>query len=816
MEPMLHRDPAEHTWWQAMLPWLPTLGAIKIDIRLTDPNAYFCAIHWQVAQGTSLENIEFYALTGTAEQGIYMENGSGGFLSDLTCVGGNFGAYFGNQKFTTSHGVLFNCNIALQIHWGWAWTMQDIVTDSCDTGIIIIGGAGGPMSKATANPSLYAKNSTALLVQNTGFFNVKDAIVDDVLSQTLVAGGDEVFIDNWGFGMFSTKSGVSNFANGINIPSMNRTNSLLAETGYVKPNFPTRCRPKYHDIGKSQIMDVKVLGAKRDGVTDDGPVLNAILQNAANLSSIAWSQIMAKGSKFGNELEPRVMVKVGEPGDVGIVEIQDILFTVSGATAGAVLMEWDVHESTQGSADTHFRAGGAIGSALQAEECPKLSGSVNPACKAASLLLHLTPKSSAYMENVWVWVADHELDKITQDQIDIHVARGVFVESQGPTWLYGTASEHCVFYQYQLSLPANVLLGMIRTESPYYQPAPKAPKPFTLGIFPNDPTFDNCPSDSTTCAVTWAVRILGSETVYLLGAGLYSWFSDYSQACLDTDNCQERGFHIEESNDIWIYNLCTKAIVEMTTPVKELVTLAVDNRNGFLSCILAWVRKSSDTTIGQREFEGFQVYSPDSPMIDGLTDTCQTALTQTIKCHTKLRGWQQPTMRRSLGNATLTDEVCDAGCGRALRAYYVAVTAACQGQNFTVPAGVTFPERAGGTIWTAYNETCLKDPSTDEYCTDVINAFTPTETFEEMPHDELCSSCYITLHKMMQNSPYSVYHDPFQSDYLKARLEYIYSQSELTADIHLGSLRAYNPWINYFCDNLALWLRRARARGTRQ
>lgn len=33
-----------------------------MDIRLTDPYAYVCAIHWQVAQATSLENIEFYML----------------------------------------------------------------------------------------------------------------------------------------------------------------------------------------------------------------------------------------------------------------------------------------------------------------------------------------------------------------------------------------------------------------------------------------------------------------------------------------------------------------------------------------------------------------------------------------------------------------------------------------------------------------------------------------------------------------------------------------------------------------------------------
>jgi polygalacturonase len=36
------------------------------------------------------------------------------------------------------------------------------------------------------------------------------------------------------------------------------------------------------------IIDVKAIGAKGNGVTDDTPVLNAILQNAANISSIVY------------------------------------------------------------------------------------------------------------------------------------------------------------------------------------------------------------------------------------------------------------------------------------------------------------------------------------------------------------------------------------------------------------------------------------------------------------------------------------------------------------------------------------------------
>ena len=176
------------------------------------------------------------------------------------------------------------------------------------------------------------------------------------------------------------------------------------------------------------------------------------------------------------------------------------------------------------------------------------------------------------------------------------------------------------------------MLGMIQTEPPYFHPIPKALQPLNTGIFRDDLTFDDCDSGSATCAVSWAAGILDSEPVYMLGAGLYSWFSGYSQDCVKTEKCQQRGFQIEQSNDVWIYNLRTKAIVEMVSPVGELVTRAVDSRNGFLSSILAWVCNSPDTIIGERKFDGFQIYRDESSQIVDLTPACQTAMKQRIKC----------------------------------------------------------------------------------------------------------------------------------------------------------------------------------------
>ena len=117
---------------------------------------------------------------------------------------------------------------------------------------------------------------------------------------------------------------------------------------------------------------------------------------------------MGTGSYFGDLRNPKVMVQVGKPGDSGVLEIVDMLFTVKGATAGAILMQWNVHECTQGSAgmwDAHFRVGGAAGSDLTVKECPKLAYSEEVHC-CLSPVPRVTSKASGYFENVWVWTAD--------------------------------------------------------------------------------------------------------------------------------------------------------------------------------------------------------------------------------------------------------------------------------------------------------------------------------------------------------------------------------------------------------------------------
>ena len=130
------------------------------------------------------------------------------------------------------------------------------------------------------------------------------------------------------------------------------------------------------------------------------------------------------------------MVYVGNPGDRGIVEMQDLLFTslgvcpasfsCSGTSKASLLpappcgVSWDISilgldveivaDAIWGVKDCHFRIGGAKGSQLQVSQCPKLSGGIIPHCIAATGMLAVHPQAGPYFENMWLWVAGmHDL-----------------------------------------------------------------------------------------------------------------------------------------------------------------------------------------------------------------------------------------------------------------------------------------------------------------------------------------------------------------------------------------------------------------------
>ncbi|RWA10633.1 hypothetical protein EKO27_g4493 [Xylaria grammica] len=591
-------------------------------------------IHWQVSQATSLQNLVFDMPTTstTTAVGIFTENGSGGFVSDLTFNGGNIGWRAGSQQYTARNLEFNDCNTAAQMVWDWGWNWQQITVNGGSIAFNI-SGVGGDSGQGIGSVSIIdstisdvrvgiltnsLSSSPNIVLDNTAFENVASPVMVEGGS-TLLSGNSDL----WATGKRYNGSIGSAQTGAVMAPG--RGEGLDDSHGFLF----VRSRPQYEKLSADSFLIATTDGGcKNDATGDQASCINAFLRRAVNAGQVAyfpagvyavgstvniptnsvvqgssWSQIQGSGFYFSDIKKPKVMVQVGNRGDVGSMEITEMLFSVRGATAGAILMEWNVAASTKGSAamwDSHFRVGGALGSDLDLAKCPKFSN--NAECVAASLMFRLTAQSNGYFENVWAWVSDHDNDKSiynqpdsSSTQISIFGARGMLIESaEGPSWFYGGGSEHSTLYNYLISGAKSVYMGHIQTESPYYQPNPRPPAPFrAAAVFPNDPDFSGCEVTAEVwddrCNYAWGLQIIDSTDIMIHSAGLYSFFNEYYQDCIDTHNCQERILEVKGSTGVVIYNLFTVATVNIASGIDNTNVLQADNQRGFTTEVSVWV-----------------------------------------------------------------------------------------------------------------------------------------------------------------------------------------------------------------------------------
>lgn len=274
--------------------------------------------------------------------------------------------------------------------------------------------------------------------------------------------------------------------------------------------------------------------------------------NAKIVGEALASIIMGTGPNFQDLENPRPVVQVGRPGDVGQIEWSDTIVSTRGATAGAILIEYNLYspDVPSGMWDVHTRIGGFAGTYLQVSECPALGATdtVQPKCVAAYMSIHITAYAGGlFTENCWYWVADHDLEDQRYQRVTIYAGRGVLVEARrGRIWLSATGSEHHVLYQYQLVNTKDVYMGHVQTEEAYFQPHPVAQYPFPLVPILNDPDFGvDCQNDPVPagCNMGWGMRVINSSNVVIYGAGLYSFFNNYNDSCASNKSpefCQER------------------------------------------------------------------------------------------------------------------------------------------------------------------------------------------------------------------------------------------------------------------------------------
>ncbi|KAL2123511.1 hypothetical protein VTJ04DRAFT_3966 [Mycothermus thermophilus] len=639
---VIDSDPYDDTgrnWWTNQNNFFRQVRNFVIDVTAM-PLESGTGIHWQVAQATSLQNIVFNMRTDGGEanqqQGIFMDNGSGGFMSDLTFNGGRFGAFFGNQQFTTRNLTFNNCQTAIFMNWNWAWTFHDIKINNCQVGIDMSNGGPGaqtvgsvlvldseftntPIAVKTAyDPSSPQTNGT-LILDNVDLTGSAQGVVN-VDGATIQAGNQKVafFAQGRAYGG-PEAAGAPTVGRAVQsaLDQVQKPDALLdPATGKVF----TRSKPQYENVPVSQFVSVKANGAKGDGQTDDTAAIQAIFDRATpdqvvyfdhgaylitstvrvpkniRITGESLPLILAAGdSFFKNQDDPKPVFQVGQPGDKGAVEMSDLIFGTAGAQPGAILIEWNLAGDQPGAAamwDVHVRIGGYAGTQLELEQCAKNPNVTNPIpeqCFGAFMMMHVPAGGSVYLENTWFWVADHSLEPEARDQqIDVFNGRGVLFEGDGPVWGWGTASEHSVLYNYQFNNARNIYLALIQTETPYYQGNPDATQPFRVQAKYADPDFAAyCTGERDTpgCKRAWGVRAINTKDSFIYGAGLYSFFDNYAQECLATESCQDHMVSLEQGSQVHFYGLSTKASVNMLTVDGAGVAFDRDNRNNFCATL---------------------------------------------------------------------------------------------------------------------------------------------------------------------------------------------------------------------------------------
>jgi len=188
----------------------------------------------------------------------------------------------------------------------------------------------------------------------------------------------------WGQGHSYTPTGPVNIMGPIN--PFPRPGSLLEDGG----KFYERSKPQYATVPISQFSSVRDGGAKGDGVTDDTAALTAVIAQAAKSGKIvffdagtykvtstlyipsgskivgeSYSNIMGSGSFFSDMSKPQPVIRVGTTHERGSIEWSDMIVSTQGATAGAILIEFNLASSSSapsGIWDVHARIGGFAGS----------------------------------------------------------------------------------------------------------------------------------------------------------------------------------------------------------------------------------------------------------------------------------------------------------------------------------------------------------------------------------------------------------------------------------------------------------------------
>ncbi|KAF8864703.1 pectin lyase-like protein [Acephala macrosclerotiorum] len=600
---------------------------IKIQTTSIPTGTNAVGLNWAVSQACSLFNVVFDMPDFSSHIGITMTSvvngkheggGSGTLISDCSFIGGAIGIQLSNQQYNLK-GLSFNgCNTGIYIGHIAVGTFQGLSFQNCNYGVDMSNsynvGAISLIDSSISNcnagvyTAVTGNGEGSLVIDNfnvgNGVTAVKSSNDGSALLSGSVAAGSTWVMGN---------ENPQNFQSG-NTYQINRPTALLSNGKYY-----TKQQPQYEAYDVSQFVNVKSASGYTvygDNQHDDSDAINALLAANANCKITYFPQGIYKvtktiyvppgsrivgdvlsvisgiGSNFYNPNNPQPIVQVGRPGDIGVAEFTDMLFSVADVLQGATILEVNMASSSPGSVsfhNTHIRVGGTADSVVNTN-CASADTSD---CKAAHTMLHITSSSSPYIENMWGWTADHSLDGGAHQ--NIATGRGALIESTKGAWLIGTAFEHNTLYQYNLNNAQNVFIGMQQTETAYWQgigTSEQAPNPWTPDATIGDPTFSNCASSGDSgnaqCYMGFHQQISSSSNLVIHGSAFWVFFNDmtdekYEHAgCPNHNNiCQENAVIMTDTTSLFWYNLLTKSTTNMVNDNGVVTAAQLNNPGGW-------------------------------------------------------------------------------------------------------------------------------------------------------------------------------------------------------------------------------------------
>ncbi|KAL2867003.1 glycoside hydrolase family 55 protein [Aspergillus lucknowensis] len=594
------------------------IGVKNIVLDSTGLNASLAItlLDWTVSQATQLSNVGFnMPQSPTAHVGLttQYDYNSNIIVNDLRFTGGNVGMKLSGQQWVfknivftgTKTGVVAGGTniIFLGCQFNNGHTGIDATGTSGSLVVLDSSGSGLANFVVSSNPDGAGNSIVLENIQNTG--------------ATVSLGGKVVHSgsipNTWVRGdLYTAGNEIMQGVNGRMVTTP-RSPTLLSGGKYF-----TKPPPTFQEYSVDRVLNIKNVQGRPvygDGATDDTHNLNEILAESASCELIYFpagtymvtdtifvpagrrivgdpyaSVISGVGSKFQDPAAVRPMVKFGYPGDVGVAQVSDMTFTVGDILPGCKIVEVNIAGAAPGDVgfwNTHIRIGGAVGSKVESQ-CTSDPGQ----CKAAWAALHLTSTSSAYIENMWGWTADHDLDGANGQTVS--TGRGLLVEATAGTWLVGTGFEHHTLYQYNFDSAHHVFSTMQQSETPYWQGPGNAlaPSPWQDSPAPNDPDFSQCTAEDSLCRMALFERIHASSNLFLYGGCNWVFFNNNQNCNTTSGKCQKNAIQILDSSAIYLYGTNTKSTINMVLDSNRAIATENENAGGWGGVVAAYLYNS--------------------------------------------------------------------------------------------------------------------------------------------------------------------------------------------------------------------------------